>query len=149
MKKDGEGSIQELKQMKSEKIDSTVMQFLKEQLDQPYRYLYSRNGRIYGSDLPFAAVNPCRLVRFGVLLGEVKGSRFEPDHGFYASAAHSFRKVYDLSNEQLVQYIHGETLTIPLDKGWYGVAYKGHVFAGGRSDGRMLKNKYPKRLRRR
>ena len=149
MRKDGEGRNKELKQMKSDRIDSTVTQFLKEQLDETYSYLYSRNGRIYGADLPFVSISPCRLVRFGVLLGEVKGSRFEPDHGFYASAAHSFRKVYDLDDEQLVQYIHGDTLTVPLNKGWYGVAYKGHVFAGGKSDGRMLKNKYPKRLRRR
>lgn len=149
MIKDGNSAGRIPKQMKSGRIPECALSFLKDQLEGTYPYLLEKNGRVYGSTVPFYQCGKCRIIRSGVLLGEVIKDRFEPSWHFYLSAALPFRHVIELNDADRNSYLYGMTVSLPCDKGWYGVSWNHHMFSGTKSDGRILKNKYPKRKRRR
>ena len=87
------------------------------------------------------------LMRHQVFLGEMVKDRFEPSHHLFASAYTDFKNCYDMSDEECRRYLHGEQLNAALPKGWYAMHWKGHTVGGAKSDGRALKNKYPKQYR--
>lgn len=87
-----------------------------------------------------------RVQRIGLHLGEVKGKVSVPDH----AAALCFRspeiKSVDLSPEEAVKYMAGET--IPGDaEGWVLLCYQGLAVGWGKGSEGMIKNHYPKGLR--
>ena len=88
-----------------------------------------------------------RTLRTGLHLGEVRGKNAIPDH----AAALCFRvpelPAVDLDAEQAAQYLGGET--IPGDaQGWVLMRYKGLTAGWGKGSCGMIKNHYPKGLRR-
>ena len=87
-----------------------------------------------------------KVVRPGLELGELKKDRFEPAHAlalWLRGAACS----HDLDAGSVAGYMHGET--VPSDKkGWCLVTVDGYSIGWGKGDGRVLKNHYPKGLRR-
>ena len=89
------------------------------------------------------------MLRQGVLCGEIVKGRFEPHHHFYMCAAFDpYRKhVVELNEEEVKIYLSGNVLNHPCEKGYVSLTYKGYVLGFGKSDGSMIKNKYPKGLR--
>ena len=87
-----------------------------------------------------------KVVRPGLELGELKKDRFEPAHAlalWLREAACS----HDLDAVAIAGYMHGET--VPCEKkGWCLVTVDGYSIGWGKGDGRVLKNHYPKGLRR-
>ncbi|MBQ9644598.1 MAG: RsmF rRNA methyltransferase first C-terminal domain-containing protein [Lachnospiraceae bacterium] len=91
-----------------------------------------------------------KVLRPGLHLGTVKKNRFEPSHALALALTkdeviHSF----ELDEEQAMHYLRGET--IPLDaelKGCVLVTYRGVSIGWGKAAGGILKNHYPKGLRR-
>ena len=109
-----------------------------------------------------------KVLRPGLHLGTFRKNRFEPSHALalaltYDEVINSF----ELSDEQALRYLRGET--IPLDstpeaaaeaasaggpgsdrplKGWVLVTYRGVSLGWGKAAGGILKNHYPKGLRR-
>ena len=89
-----------------------------------------------------------KVLRPGLELGVVKKDRFEPAHAL-ALWLKDCKNVqdYPADSEEIARYIHGDV--IPSDrKGWCLVTAGGYSIGWGKGDGRVLKNHYPKGLRR-
>ena len=89
-----------------------------------------------------------KVLRPGLELGEVKKDRFEPAHGlalWLKTAANTLNVTSQ--GEEIQAYLHGETLPCQ-GKGWCLVQVDGYSIGWGKCDGKVLKNHYPKGLRR-
>ena len=89
-----------------------------------------------------------KVLRPGLELGVLKKDRFEPAHAL-ALWLHSCKAEVNLDSgsAETAAYLHGEVL--PCDrKGWCLVKVDGYSLGWGKSDGKLLKNHYPKGLRR-
>ena len=93
-------------------------------------------------------IRKLKVMRPGLELGEVKKDRFEPAHAlalWLKTCANE--ESYDPEGEEIKAYIHGEV--VPSDKkGWCLVKAGEYSIGWGKGDGRVLKNHYPKGLRR-
>ena len=94
------------------------------------------------------ALDGVRIVRAGLLLGECKGSRFEPAHAL-ATAGRStpFQNRVELTFEEAMRYLKGETLQKDAQKGYGAATYAGHALGLFKASDGVLKNHYPKGLR--
>ena len=103
---------------------------------------------IYWAPKEMPDLKGLRVLRPGLALGEEKKGRFEPDHAL-ALWLKSAKNKLDLSAESdlLRSYMHGETLPCSQN-GWCLVQADGYSLGWGKSDGKVLKNHYPKGLRR-
>ena len=89
-----------------------------------------------------------KVMRPGLELGEVKKDRFEPAHALalWLTTAASVQD-YPSDSPQLKAYMRGETPPSDLS-GWCLVTVDGYGIGWGKGDGKILKNHYPKGLRR-
>ena len=108
---------------------------------------------LFGQSLYWApAVLPdlrgIKVLRPGLELGEVKKERFEPAHALALWLKTAVRTVDLLPESSEIQaYMRGEV--IPCEKrGWTLVRVNSFSIGWGKSDGKVLKNHYPKGLRR-
>ena len=93
-------------------------------------------------------IHGIKVLRLGLELGEVKKNRFEPAHALalWLKDAAAVQNLPGDSTE-VASYMHGET--IPTDRsGWCLVTVDGYSLGWGKGDGKILKNHYPKGLRR-
>ena len=97
-------------------------------------------------DMP--KIDRLRVLRPGLELGEVKKDRFEPAHAL-ALWLKTAENTIDLSADSplLRAYMHGEAIPANV-KGWCLVQTDGYSIGWGKGDGNVLKNHYPKGLRR-
>ena len=89
-----------------------------------------------------------KVMRPGLELGTVKKDRFEPAHAL-ALWLKECKNMQDYGPEspEMKEYIHGNV--VPSEKkGWCLVTAGGYSIGWGKGDGRVLKNHYPKGLRR-
>ena len=89
-----------------------------------------------------------KVLRPGLELGERKKDRFVPAHALalWLSCAANTQPL-TAEGEKIAAYLHGET--IPSDrKNWCLVTVDGYSIGWGKGDGKVLKNHYPKGLRR-
>ena len=93
-------------------------------------------------------LNRLKVERPGLELGIVKKGRFEPAHALALWLKHCAREIsFQPDSPEMKGYLHGEV--IPCDeKGWCLVKAGGYSIGWGKGDGRVLKNHYPKGLRR-
>ena len=89
-----------------------------------------------------------KVLRPGLELGEVKKGRFEPAHALalWLKACNNIQD-YPVDSGEIRDYIHGNVVP-SLKKGWCLVTAGGVSIGWGKGDGRVLKNHYPKGLRR-
>ena len=88
-----------------------------------------------------------RVLRQGLHLGRMAGSAFVPDHAL--AMLQKSRNSYPLSDAEAVAYMQGETLPCPETlRGWLTPTYHGMNLGWAKASGGMLKNHYPKGLRR-
>ena len=89
-----------------------------------------------------------KVMRPGLELGELKKDRFEPAHAlalWLKDAAATL--TLDPDSPQMAAYLRGETL--PWEgRGWTLVKAGNFSIGWGKADGKVLKNHYPKGLRR-
>ena len=94
---------------------------------------------------PFEGV---KIVRAGLLLGEVRGSRFEPAHALaVAGKTTPFLHACALSFDEAMRYLRGETMMKDAEKGYGAATYRGYALGLYKASDGMLKNHYPKGLR--
>lgn len=102
---------------------------------------------ILPEDLP--PLSGLGVLRAGVLLGEVKKGRIEPEHAvFTASLAEEFLRCMDYLHDspEIAAFLRGEELDCE-EKGYVGVCVDGVSVGFGKASGGRLKNRYPKGLR--
>ncbi|MCO7175322.1 RsmF rRNA methyltransferase first C-terminal domain-containing protein [Sporolactobacillus kofuensis] len=94
-----------------------------------------------------------KVIRFGLHLGEQKKNRFEPNHALalaLPSSAFQQQLALHYTENQWDSYLRGETLPLTDNiKGWTVVTIDGFPLGWGKAAGGILKNFYPKGLRRR
>ncbi len=87
------------------------------------------------------------VIRYGVKIGELFNKEIKYDH-HYASFVDNFMKVKEISFPELIKYYQGETINETFDKGYVLLKYQGINVDIAKSDGRIIKNRLPKGLRR-
>ena len=89
-----------------------------------------------------------KVLRPGLELGTVKKDRFEPAHAL-ALWMKDCKNVqdYDPESLEMKEYLHGNVVPSPK-KSWCLVTAGGYSIGWGKGDGNVLKNHYPKGLRR-
>ena len=103
---------------------------------------------LYWAPAGMPDIRGVRVMRPGLELGTLKKDRFEPAHAL-ALWLSDARNTLELPSDSqlLAAYMHGET--IPATRsGWCLVTVDGYSIGWGKGDGKVLKNHYPKGLRR-
>jgi NOL1/NOP2/sun family putative RNA methylase len=117
-------------------------------LFQPDR-LVEHSETIYLSPENAPHLSGVRIVRPGLPLGRAKPGRFEPAHALaFSIRSDQVRNVIDLDEVEIARYLEGHQLTVPGPPGWVLVTHLGFSFGWGRRSGSVVKNHYPKGLRR-
>lgn len=106
-----------------------------------------------GCDLTAESLNGLRVLRAGLELGSVAGGRFTPAHALAMAALPvpdgARRYALDSAGGQPAAYLRGETVSCPSElAGWYTVTVDGFPLGWGKADRGVMKNHYPKGLRR-
>ena len=87
-----------------------------------------------------------KVLRAGLHLGELRGKTFIPDHA--AALAVPMRKCFDMDDEQVKSYLHGDVIPCAETlKGYVVMRYQGYALGFAKASDGMLKNHYPKGLR--
>lgn len=92
------------------------------------------------------SVDKLNVIRNGIKLGEILKDDIKYDI-HYARSLTSFSSELELSKEDTIKYIKGESLNIAYPKGYVLLKYLGISIDLAKSDGRIIKNRYPKYLR--
>lgn len=148
LRKDNIGNINSPKYKKSIK-NKTVEKFIKDNLNINDYYLYSKDNHYYLSFIPLLDIDN-NVLSNGIYLGELKKDRFEPSHSLYRSnlLKDKYKYVYDINDKEYDKYISGNELKANIDDGYYLITYKGLSLGFTKASKGVLKNKYPKGLRR-
>lgn len=94
-------------------------------------------------------VKGLRVLRFGLHLGSVRGKLFQPDHAWALCCDRPDFPLLSITPEQAAAYQHGDTVPVPDDvRGWVLPSLGGLVLGWGKASGGVMKNHYPKGLRR-
>ncbi len=91
-------------------------------------------------------INGFNIVRYGVKLGEILKDDIKYDI-HYARSIKLFPQEIELNLEDTIKYIKGESLNIQYPKGYVLLKYLGVPIDIAKSDTRIIKNRYPKYLR--
>ena len=144
-----EGTAKELKKLRTASLHKAAVSFLKDQLDYELKSVMI-NDKVYLAE-EFYDLKKVRVLRQGILAGEIIKERFEPHQHFYSSALLEghYLKITSCSHDEMIKYIQGEQLNKSSPKGFTGIEYQGHLIGFGKSDGMIIKNRLPKGLRQR
>ena len=146
-KKDGENT--ECPACGGEKQSALWQQFAKQmQICLPEGKAVRFGQSLYWAPADMPDLRGIKVLRPGLELGEEKKDRFEPAHAL-ALWLRKCANMHDLSAEsqQISAYMHGEIIDAQ-QKGWCLVTVDGYSIGWGKGDGKVLKNHYPKGLRR-
>ena len=98
------------------------------------------------------SVKGLKVLRPGLHLGTAKKGRFEPSHAL-ALTLHAADVLHtmDLPSDgrEIRGYLNGETFPAQGEKGWYLITVDGYSTGWGKLAGGIMKNHYPKGLRKR
>lgn len=148
LKKHNKEESNNLKYLKSIK-ENLIDKFIKDNLNIDNYYLYKYKDTYYISLIPLIDLGS-NVLRYGINVGNIINNRFEPNHNLYRanSLIGKYKYVYDLNDEEYDKYIQGYELKINEDDHYYLVTYKNNSLGYGKCSKGILKNKYPKGLRR-
>lgn len=105
-------------------------------------------GRIYWSPTDLPELKGLKVLRPGLELGEEKNGRFVPAHALAMWMKHCSRTVeLPPDGTEVIRYLQGNVLPTG-EKGWTLVTTGAYSLGWGKADGSVLKNHYPKGLRR-
>lgn len=110
-----------------------------------------KNDKIIWSPQQLSEQKRWRLLRSGLICGEIKKNHFEPSQAFaLALKKEEFKNTADLSvdDPRVIKYLKGETIDIKnqdtTSKGWILVCVDGFPLGFGKIDKGIIKNKYAK-----
>ncbi len=95
------------------------------------------------------SIKGLKVLRAGLHLGTIKKNRFEPSHALaLALRKEDAKRAMELGSEENASaYLGGMTLNHDGEKGWYLMTYEGYSIGWGKLTGQIMKNHYPKGLR--
>ncbi|MDD6492924.1 MAG: RsmB/NOP family class I SAM-dependent RNA methyltransferase [Firmicutes bacterium] len=94
------------------------------------------------------ALKGLKVLRPGLHLGTIKKNRFEPAHALaLALKPEEVKNVHTLSVSEAAGYLSGQTFPAEGEKGWYLITVEGYSLGWGKLAGGVMKNHYPKGLR--
>ena len=143
------GEEGEIPESKGEKLPKEWIRFAKELgITLPEGKAVSFGQNLFWVPLQMPELNRLKVMRPGLELGTVKKDRFEPAHALALWLKDCANvQSFPAESEEMKEYIHGNV--VPSDKkGWCLVQADGYSIGWGKGDGRVLKNHYPKGLRR-
>lgn len=110
--------------------------------------LESFGDNIYIVPAKMQSLGGLKIMRAGLQIGSKVKDRFEPAHALaHAITPSMAKRVSDLLSEDAADYIKGLTKNIDGEKGWVLVCVNGFSLGWGKNAGGVLKNHYPKGLR--
>ena len=127
---------------------SFIKENLYQDIDGP---LYMHKDQLYLIPESLPDLSSLRVLRPGFNLGVLRKGRFIPSHAL-AMALKKQQAVQSIdfpgNSKEIRQYINGETLNGFKGKGWALVTVDGYSVGWARLSGGLMKNHYPKGLRR-
>lgn len=105
--------------------------------------------QLYQMPKNMPAVKGLKVLRAGLHLGTLKKNRFEPSHALaLALNKEDVKRSMELGDDGNARaYLGGMTLNYSGEKGWYLMTYQGYSIGWGKLAGQVMKNHYPKGLR--
>ena len=142
----------------TEKLTNEVRDFLlteihvkKEVVDKLFknRRLVTFGENVYLLPEGIKSLGNLRVERPGLHIAVIKKNRFEPSHSLaLALNLQDVENAHEINDEEAQKVIRGETLnTDPSRKGWLLLATRGFSIAFGKASSGVIKNHYPKGLR--
>ena len=116
-------------------------------IDQKLTYVQRFGDTLFALPHPPINIKPLHIVRMGVKIGEYIKDIFKYSY-HYSHYIDSFANEIKLNDEQLEQYLKGQVLYQQSTRGYVLLIYKGVNLSFGKSDGKVIKNHFPKGLRR-
>ena len=113
--------------------------------------LYLFGEQLYHLPKDMPSLKGLKVLRPGLHLGTIKKNRFEPSHALALALDTSrVRFSWNLSSDskEVKDYLTGQTFRAEGEKGWYLITVEGYSLGWGKLAGGMMKNHYPKGLRR-
>ena len=103
---------------------------------------------LFWAPVEMPEIKGVKVLRPGLELGELKKDRFEPAHALALWLKDGQNAIsLDPESPQMAAYMRGETLPCE-SRGWTLVKAGSYTIGWGKADGKVLKNHYPKGLRR-
>jgi len=144
-----EGNEEDIPISGGEKLPKQWLSFAKELgICLPEGKAISFGQNLYWAPAGMPDLSRLKVLRPGLELGTVKKDRFEPAHAL-ALWLGDCKTMQDYGPEspEMKAYLHGEVVP-SAKKGWCLVRAGTYSIGWGKGDGRVLKNHYPKGLRR-
>lgn len=138
-------------QLITEKAYKSFKQFITEVTDEELNgvpYLFGEHLYLCPTLLP-SPKKGLRVLRHGLHLGSIVGSeRFEPSHSLaLALDISKLKKAFAIGYSDAVSYLGGNVLPCENEKGWYVLTLDNLPLGWGKASNGMMKNHYPKGLR--
>ena len=149
LRKNEEGEVWDGKEASPEKLPKEWTSCAKElgiTLPEGKALMFGQN--LFWAPQALPELKGLKVLRPGLELGTVKKDRFEPAHALalWLKEART-EQSYEPESTEMKAYLHGEV--VPSDrKGWCLVKAGAYSIGWGKGDGKVLKNHYPKGLRR-
>ena len=86
------------------------------------------------------------VIRYGVKIGQIDKNDIRYDY-HYARFINGFDNELEIDLSELLKYYQGESINRALSKGYILLKYQGINVDIAKSDGRIIKNRLPKGLR--
>lgn len=135
----------------SAKEIADYLAFAKETLKNPPQGIYLKFGdQLYVAPVGMPALKGLKVLRPGLHLGTMKKNRFEPSHALALSLCEEeVLRSHELTvaDDSAAAFIGGQTFPTEGEKGWYLITVDGYSLGWGKAAGGIMKNHYPKGLR--
>lgn len=148
--KDGETKHKKIKLEPSDKLDDCVTDFLR-LVKLNKGTIKVKKDKVIWLNSDFQAYKGYRVLRSGLLLGQLKGKHFEPSQSLaLVLCPEQFKNVlnFSIEDERVIKYLKGETLDVKdLDSktsGWTLVCVNNFPLGFAKLSKGSLKNKYAK-----
>ena len=126
--------------------------FAKEYLRADLQGIYVKFGEhIYLVPKYMPDLKGLKVLRPGLHIGTLKKNRFEPSHALALAIAPKeavFVRNLDSGESTVNAYLNGQTFSAEGENGWYLICVDGFGIGWGKLAGGIMKNHYPKGLRR-
>lgn len=149
LRRTSENKASKMKTVEPKKIDECVIKFMRDNLESNDLKLYQVDDKVYAMKNSMIQLNKIKILRQGIMCGEVIKNRFEPHQHFYMASLllNKHQQTYELNEEETVTFLSGNVLPVSGYKGYVALLRHGIPLGFGKGDGMSIKNKFPKGLR--